>query len=86
MVDSLHRAWVGVDLFYCSDEPARRAFAGDPLRYASTLTDPVTLRRFVATPRSPHTRYQNRPYYFASDSTRRVFVSMPDSFAVRRGM
>lgn len=86
MVDSLHRVWIGHDLFYFGDARSRARFLRDPTRYAPTLTDPVTLRRFPASRRSPSMTWHGRTWLFASDSTRRVFTSMPDSFLVRKGM
>ncbi len=80
------RTYIGHDIFYFSGAGERDRFRTDPLRYLRRLTDPVTLRRFTPSRRSPHIQWRGRPYYFASDSTRAVFASMPDSFAVRKGM
>ena len=86
MADSSLRVFVGHDIFYFADAASRARFLREPLRYCRRLTDPVTLRRFRPTPRSPHLEYLRRPYWFAADSTFRVFQATPDSFAVRRGM
>jgi YHS domain-containing protein len=85
-VDSSLRLFVGHDLFYFADAAARARFLRQPLRYCRRLTDPVTLRRFRPTSRSPHLEYGGRPYWFAGDSTFAAFKATPDSFAVRRGM
>jgi len=85
-VDSSLRVFVGHDLFYFADAASRARFVKEPLRYCRRLTDPVTLRRFRPTPRSPHLEYRGRPYWFAGDSTFVAFKATPDSFAVRRGM
>jgi YHS domain-containing protein len=85
-VDSSMRVAVGHDLFYFADAAARARFVKDPLRYCRRLTDPVTLRRFRPTRRSPKLEYQGRSYWFAGDSTFAAFQATPDSFAVRRGM
>ena len=81
--DSARRVWIGQDLFYFASEAERSRFVADPLRWCRALTDPVTQRRFHPTSRSPRLSYAGRPYWFASDSTRGVFVAKPDSFAVR---
>jgi YHS domain-containing protein len=86
VVDSTMRTYVGHDVFYFSGVAERDRFRKDPLRYCRRLTDPVTLKRFAPSRRSPHFEWKGRPYYFGNDSTRAVFASMPDSFAVRKGM
>lgn len=85
-VDSTLRVFVGHDLFYFADAGSRDRFTKDLLRYCRRLTDPVTQRRFRPTRRSRHLDRGGRAYWFASDSTYRVFMAMPDSFAVRKGM
>lgn len=74
------------EVFMFSSSAARRKFDKDPLKYCGLLTDPVNQRRFHPTPRSPHTAFKGRSYYFASDSTFTVFHATPDSFALRKGM
>ncbi len=86
VVDRSMRTYVGHDVFYFSGVEARDRFRKDPLRYCRRLTDPVTLGRFAPPRRTPHLEWKGRSYYFASDSTRAAFASMPDSFAVRKGM
>lgn len=86
VVDSTMRIFVGHDVFYFSGAWERERFRKDPLRYTQRLTDPVTLKRFAPSRRSPRFEWKGRPYYFASDSTRAAFASTPDSFAVRKGM
>lgn len=86
ILDSTMRTFVGHDVFYFSGKNERDRFRKDPLRYCRRLTDPVTLRRFAVSRRSPRFEWKGRPYYFASDSTRAAFAAAPDSFAVRRGM
>ena len=85
-VDSSLRVFVGHDVYYFADAAARARFVKEPLRWCKRLTDPVTLRRFRPTIRSPRLEYRGRPYWFASDSTFTVFKATPDSFAVRHGM
>jgi len=86
VVDSTMRTFVGHDLFYFSGVKERDRFRKDPLQFCDKLTDPVTLKRFTPSRRSPAFTWKGRPYYFASDSTRVAFQSMPDSFAIRKGM
>jgi len=86
VIDSSLRVFVGHDIFFFAGPKQRDRFVADPLRWAKRLTDPVTLRRFTPSKRSPHLDHHGRPYYFATDSTRAAFAATPDSFAVRRGM
>ncbi|HEU4723771.1 MAG TPA: hypothetical protein VFU59_00595 [Candidatus Eisenbacteria bacterium] len=86
IVDPSMRTYVGHDVFYFSGLRERDRFRRDPLAFCRRLTDPVTLRRFPVSRKSPHLQWNGRPYYFASDSTRALFASMPDSFAIRKGM
>lgn len=85
IVDSTLRVMVNHDIYYFSSADARRAFEKDPLRYAHTLTDPVTKARFAPTHKSPRTTFHGRRYYFSTKDTRAVFAAHPDSFAVRSG-
>jgi len=80
------RTYVGHDVFYFSGATERDRFRKDPLRYCRRLTDPVTLKRFTPSRKSPTLEWRGRPYYFANGATRATFASMPDSFAVRKGM
>ena len=86
IIDSTLRTFVGHDVFYFSGEKERDLFRKDPLRYCRRLTDPVTLKRFAPSRKSPHFEWNGRSYYFASATTRATFASMPDSFAIRKGM
>ena len=80
------RTYVNHEIYFFSNAKAMKQFKKDPLKFCGLLTDPVTKKRFQPTKKSPHKDYMMRPYYFSSDSTLLVFNSMPDSFAVRRGM
>lgn len=80
------RSYVNHEVYFFSDTGAMKRFKRDPLKYCGTLTDPVSKVRFRPGKKSPHTTFMDRPYFFSSDSTAAVFASMPDSFAVRRGM
>jgi YHS domain-containing protein len=85
-VDPARRVFIGHDLFYFADAASQARFEKDPLRWAKRLTDPVTLKRFAPTARSPRATHMGRRYWFASDSTFAAFQAMPDSFALRKGM
>lgn len=84
VIDSLTRVELNHDIFYCSSAAAARRFRATPLRYVHVLSDPVTHARFTVRETSPHLRFHDRAYYFASQTTRREFAAHPDSFAVRR--
>lgn len=86
VLDAEHRAALNHEIYYFSDLEARKRFMKDPLWYCGLLTDPVSRVRFRPTKKSPHTEYNGRPFYFATDSTLAAFRAMPDSFAVRKGM
>ena len=73
-------------MFFFSDDATRKMFEKNPIDYCGLLTDPVTQRRFRPAQSSPVWMFKDRRYYFAADSTLRVFQAMPDSFAVRKGM
>ena len=85
-VDPARCVFIGHDLFYFADAASQARFEKDPLRWAKRLTDPVTLKRFTPTARSPKASHMGRRYWFASDSTFATFQAMPDSFALRKGM
>ena len=86
LLDAKLRAFVNHEVYFFSNQRARRRFLKDPPRYCGLLTDPVSRRRFKPAPGSPHLEYQERWFYFSSDSTRTAFQAAPDSFALRRGM
>jgi YHS domain-containing protein len=56
----------------------------DRLRYCGELTDPMTMVRFRPAASSPHTKYENRWYYFASDSSLAQFLAKPEQHKDRR--
>jgi YHS domain-containing protein len=85
VIDSLHVERVGIDLYFVSSRGAGGRFAAEPLRYASTLTDPVTFRRFHPGAASPRSTFAGRPYFFEDAAAKRRFDAHPDSFAVVHG-
>src|SRR5438105_3843801 len=46
VIDSASVVLINHDVFVFSDSAARAEFLADPLRYATRLTDPVSLKRF----------------------------------------
>ncbi len=86
LLDPELRAFVNWEIYFLRDRKALRKFRKDPLRACGTLTDPVSGVRFNPTKSSPRLDFNDRPYFFSSDSTFATFKTFPDSFAVRRGM
>jgi YHS domain-containing protein len=85
-IDSLHRAWIGHDVFYFVTRDSREHFLHDPLKYAHMLSDPVSQRRFHPTAKSPRLEYRGRPYYFETDATLARFRGNPGFYALRGPM
>lgn len=83
-VDTSTRYRIGFELYYFSTLDDRARFKKDPLRYCGILTDPITMERFRPTAASPHTTYEQRLYYFESDSTKAVFLKDPGTHKDRR--
>ena len=79
------RSRVNFETFFFADRDEKTKFDADPTHYVGFLVDPVNKLRFHPSAISPHFDYNNRPFYFSSDSTRAAFVATPDSFAVARG-
>jgi YHS domain-containing protein len=84
ILDSTLRAKVNQDIFFFSSVAAKNRFLKDPLRYARTLTDPVSFERFQPTKSSPHVVFRGRDYYFAADSTRARFQAEPENWFERK--
>jgi len=82
--DSSLRARVNQDIFFFSSAGAKNRFTKDPLRYAKTLTDPVSFTRFHTTKGSPHVVFRGRDYYFAADSTLARFQAEPERWFERK--
>ena len=79
------RSRVNFETFFFADASEKQQFDADPTRYAGWLVDPVNKMRFQPTATSPRFDFNNRPFFFSSDSTRTAFAAMPDSFPVSRG-
>ncbi|HET9951640.1 MAG TPA: hypothetical protein VFS09_07600 [Candidatus Eisenbacteria bacterium] len=83
-IDSSIRRRLGHDLFYFSTAQAMKQFDRDPLKYAKTLSDPVSNDRFKVTRSSPKEEYKNRTYYFESENTRATFDTDREKYRDRR--
>ena len=84
VIDSTTRVEINHDIFYCSSPAAAREFRATPRRFLTTLGDPVTHARFRVSAATSRLVRHGRAYYFASTTTRRIFLAHPDSFAIRR--
>ena len=84
ILDSSLRARINQDIFFFSSVAAKNRFQKDPLRYAKTLTDPVSFLRFHPTKSSPHVVFRSRDYYFAADSTLARFQAEPEKWFERK--
>ena len=74
-IDSTTRTWVNFELYYFSSLAARARFLERPERYVGAVTDPVSLTRFEPSRRSPRTEAKGRWWFFATDSSRAVFLA-----------
>lgn len=83
-VDSSFVSFVNHDVFFTSTQARKLEFDQDPLAYVDVLADPINRLRFRPGRDTPHMKYQEREYYFASDSTFAMFSAAPDSFLVPR--
>ena len=81
IIDSAHLTSLNYETFLFADDKEQVRFRHEPTRYCGALTDPVTLSRFIPVASSPHLDYDDRTYYFWSDSTRAQFETMPDMYA-----
>ena len=79
------RSRVNYETFFFADPTEKARFDADPTRYVGLLVDPVNKIRFQPRAQSPRFDYNNRPFFFSSDSTRASFAATPDSFAVAKG-
>jgi YHS domain-containing protein len=79
------RSRVNYETFFFAEAKEKERFDAEPTRYVGLLVDPVNKIRFHPLAQSPRFDYNNRPFYFSSDSTRALFAATPDSFAVAKG-
>ena len=85
-LDPAFRTQINYEVFFFSDADSRRKFEKNPTAYCGLLTDPVNQKRFQPQKSSPSWTYDQRRYFFSSDSTLEHFKAAPDSFAMRKGM
>ena len=78
------RIFLNQETYFFAGQDTKKRFLADPLRYAGTLTDPVSQKPFTATRFSPHMKYKDRTFYFESDLTERQFAVAPQSYSTRR--
>ncbi len=81
MIDTDHMAHVNYEVFFFSGDKEREKFVENPLKYCGIVTDPVNRQRFIPTKSSPRIDFDNRPFYFMSDSTMALFQEHSDSLA-----
>jgi len=79
------RSRVNFETFFFTDAADKERFDANPVEHIGFLVDPVNRMRFHPTAASPRFDFNNRPFYFSSDSTRTAFAATPDSFAVSKG-
>ena len=75
------RVQVNHDLFFVSRPDYVKKIQKKPLKYCKRLTDPITREVFEPTKKSPRIDFEERAYFFSSDSTRAVFASNPSMYA-----
>ena len=83
-LDPRLRAKVNGEIYHFARSRTRAIFVRDPVRWCGILRDPVSGERFVPSRRSPRRDFQDSPYFFTGDSTRRVFSAAPEQFAIHR--
>lgn len=80
-IDKDFRSMVNHEIYFFSSREAREQFDKQPLQYCGLLTDPVRGIRFEPTHRSPRADYAGRPYFFASEESKKVFLGDPTRYA-----
>jgi len=80
-IDPEFRVQVNHDLFFVSRADYAKKIKKNPLKYCKMLTDPVTREVFKPTKKSPRIDFEERAYFFSSDSTRAVFASNPPMYS-----
>jgi YHS domain-containing protein len=80
------RTYVNYEVFFFAETRTKAQFVSDPGRWCGLVTDPVSRRRFRPAPFALQCTHGGRTYFFESDSSLTAFKSLPDSFAIRKGM
>lgn len=83
LADSLHYR-VNGEVYRFSSRWTLKRFRRTPVLWCGVVRDPVTGRRFLPSARSPELYWGGGPYFFESDSTRRVFARDPHRYEVIR--
>jgi len=78
------RVFLNQEAYFFAGNDTKRRFLADPLRYSGPLTDPVSQKRFTASPFSPKAKYRDRTFYFESKLTQRQFAVSPKVYVARR--
>jgi len=78
------RIFMNQEAYFFAGQDTKKRFQADPLRYAGTLTDPVSEKPFTPNRFSPHMHYKDRDYYFESTLTERQFAVSPQNYSTRR--
>ncbi|HMB71694.1 MAG TPA: hypothetical protein VKU85_20450 [bacterium] len=82
-IDARSSARVNHEIYFFATPSSVRSFRRNPLKYCGEVTDPVSLERFRPKKKSPRMDWDDRPYFFASDSTLTVFRDDPEMYAER---
>jgi len=77
------RSYINHDVYFFSDDKARKEFESDPFRYCGEVTDPVGGARFRPGRLSPQRRHKKRLYVFASSQNAAKFRANPARYAER---
>lgn len=77
---------VNGEAYRFADKRDLHRFMEHPTNWCGILRDPVSGCRFRPGTRSPEAYWVNGPYFFESDSTRRVFLEDPARYQVIRPM
>jgi YHS domain-containing protein len=83
-LDSSLSARVNGEIYRFWSSATRARFRKDPLRWCGVLRDPVSGVRFEPRRAAPRFDTAQGPYFFAHDSTFRVFRSNPEQYAIHR--
>jgi YHS domain-containing protein len=78
------RVFLNQETYFFSGQDTKKRFLSDPIRYSGPLTDPVSQKRFRPNAQSPHTKFNDRTYYFESPLTQRQFAVSPKDYILRR--
>jgi YHS domain-containing protein len=72
---------VNYEIFFFADKEERQQFEENIVEYCGLLTDPVAKKRFRPNQTSPRYDYQERAYFFLSQTNRAEFEANPEVYA-----